>query len=530
VATFGELWAAILPAAVPLAPPDPAQRDREVGWVRVLKARVPAFDALDPGDVAIVPASSLASVAPSAVETAALVDALASARCAGILVVEGDEPDAAVEELGAAARAAGLPALRVPRVDPGQLERSVIGFLLNRRAELEHQAGLLEAALEEVALGSGDVSALIAAVGAFLGRAVALEGRRGEVLAVHAPDQAPGAVAAVRAYITGSRTAALRIPLPAAPGAAVAPGAPPPVRPPSAGRLVLLGEQPVSDLERVVGPRVGRLLALEMARADALERAQGGRRRAETLPADGPPWVVLVARQVASGTEHGSTVEAREEIRSRLRVIASPRRLALRGDADSLELRLVLAVRSAGSAPGPASQADPGSSGGEPATAGLSADVLELADKVAGLLERPVAVSRPFGSAVGRPPAEAEARATLDAIEALPERPRVARADRLPVYRLLASVQALSEGSRWARALLEPVLAGSADARRERLATLRAVLEQPGSAEAAAALGVHRNTLAYRIRRIEQVTGWRLADPDIRLAVAIAVRIVQTEQ
>src|SRR3954452_25061382 len=93
MATFGELWAAILPAALPIGEPDPAQLAREGGWVRVMKARVPAFDGLDPGDVAIVPASALAVVAQPAVETAALVEALASARCAGILLIEGDEAD-----------------------------------------------------------------------------------------------------------------------------------------------------------------------------------------------------------------------------------------------------------------------------------------------------------------------------------------------------------------------------------------------------------------------------------------------------
>jgi DNA-binding PucR family transcriptional regulator len=43
----------------------------------------------------------------------------------------------------------------------------------------------------------------------------------------------------------------------------------------------------------------------------------------------------------------------------------------------------------------------------------------------------------------------------------------------------------------------------------------------------AAALGVHRNTVAYRIRRIEAVSGWDLRDPELRLALAVAVRIVQ---
>ena len=553
MATFGELWAAILPAAVPLSAPDAAQLEREVSWVRVLKARVPALEALDPGDVAVVPASALAVVAPGPVETAALVDALVAARCAGILLIEGDGPDAGIDAIGEATVAAGLPALRVGRVDANQLERSIIGFLLNRRAELEHQAGLLEAALEEVALGTGDVAELIAAIGGFLGRAVALEGRRGEVVAVHAPDQAPGAAAAVSAYLAGSKSAALRIALPAAPGGpteAPAGGASVPARgsagatdspaaqggrAPSAGRLVLLGDRPASDLERVVGPRVGRLLALEMARAEAVRRAQDRGRRAEVLPADGPPWVMLVARQIPPRAGPGTSLEAREEIRSRLRVIASPRRLGLRGDAESLELRLVLAVPPAAppanTAAVPSNQAiAPVTPAANVATTSFDGDALALAMRVADLLERPVALSRPFTDPAGRPAAEAEARATLEAIESLPEPPRVARSDRLPAYRLMVSLRNLPEGSRHAQALLEPLLTGTAEARRERIATLRAVLEQPGFAEAAAALGVHRNTLAYRIHRIESLTGWRLADPELRVPLLLAVRLVQTDQ
>jgi purine catabolism regulator len=509
MATFGELWATILPAALPLAPIDEARAGRDVSWVRVLKARVPAFDALEAGDVAIVPAAALAVVAPGPEETATLVDALATAGVAGILVVEGESGGTAVDALGAAAVDAGLPVLRVARTDVNQLERSVIGFLVNRRAEIEHQASLLEATLEEVALGAGDVSALIAAVAGFLGRAVALEGRRGEVLAVHAPDRAPGAAAAVSAYLAGSRVAALRIPLPAPAASGAADEDAGAAARTSAGRLALLGDRPAGELERAVGARVGRLLALELARADAVRRAQDAARR-ESLPAEGPPWVMLMARQVPRGHGGpGSSVEAREEIRARLRALAPVRRLALRGDAQSIELRVVLAA--------------PDSRDG-----GVGPETLGLAGRIAELLARPVALSRPFTDAAGRPAAEAEARDTLEAIEALPDPPAVARGDRLAAYRLLGALENLPDGPRTARALLAPLLVGTKDARRERLATLQAVLEQPGFNEAAAALGVHRNTLAYRIRRIEQLTGWRLADPELRLPLAIAARLIQS--
>jgi DNA-binding PucR family transcriptional regulator len=46
-------------------------------------------------------------------------------------------------------------------------------------------------------------------------------------------------------------------------------------------------------------------------------------------------------------------------------------------------------------------------------------------------------------------------------------------------------------------------------------------------ADAASTLGVHRNTIAYRLARIEELTGWDLADPELRLTLSVAVRLVQ---
>jgi DNA-binding PucR family transcriptional regulator len=157
-------------------------------------------------------------------------------------------------------------------------------------------------------------------------------------------------------------------------------------------------------------------------------------------------------------------------------------------------------------------------------------DGLALAGRVAELLGRVVGVSRPFAAPDDRSAAEADARATMEAAERLSTPPAVARADRLPAYRLLGNLHNLPEGGRQARALLAPLLRGRADVRREHLATLRAVLDQPGLAEAAVALGVHRNTVAYRVRRIEASTGWRLSDPELRFPLALALRLVQDEQ
>ncbi len=489
--TLHDVRSVVIPAAHRL-PADPG--DRSIAWVRVLRPRVPAFDALDPGDLAIVPATSLVLVAPGRPEIEALVGGLRGADLAGVVLVEADpEHAAAVEALAAleaACIAAGIPGLRAARQDAAAIERGIVGLLVNRRAELEHQSRLLEGRLEALALSGAGPEGLVAAVATTLGRAVALEGPRGTPIAVHAPPDTDDGAAAVAAYHARPRKVALRVALPGAGG--------------PAGSLAMLGERPAGELERHVADRIAALLALELDRDDAVRRARDTSGRAETLPPGGPPWVVVVARQ-RTGDADDST-DAREAMRRELRRLAPARRMTLRGDAESLELRAVLAL-----------------DGGDP-------DGTVLASRIGAFLRRTIAVSRPFDDPGARPAGEADARATLEAAEQLAAPPAVARADRLPAIRLLGNLHNMPDGARLARALLEPLLASRPDVRREHLDTLRAVLDQPGIAEAAAELGVHRNTVAYRLRRIERLTGWRLTDPDLRLALAMAVRLVQEEQ
>jgi DNA-binding PucR family transcriptional regulator len=134
---------------------------------------------------------------------------------------------------------------------------------------------------------------------------------------------------------------------------------------------------------------------------------------------------------------------------------------------------------------------------------------------------------------MARPAADAEARALLEAgdqLAAVDRPPRVLRADRLAEYRLLGSLHNLPDGERHARALVAPLLVGSARVQEERLSTLAAFLDGAGQAAAAGALGVHRNTISYRLRRIEALTGWSLDDPELRFAVSLALRLVRKPQ
>ena len=496
MASLHDLHRALFPTARPLGTAElsPDRAEREVGWVRVLKPRVPAFEALEAGDLAIIPGAALAVVAPRDAQIEELAVALARARVPAVLLVESDTGGEALNVLGTAVTSAGLTALHLGRVDPVALERSVIGFLVNRRAELDRRAADLESQLARLALLGRGLEMQAATIGSFLGRAVVIEGRRGDPIAVHAPADVPSAAAAVARYLARpSGAAALRVAIPAPAG-----------EPGAGGRLVLLGDEAPNELERIAADRIVALLALELAGDAAVRQARDETRRGEPLPADGPPWVVMLASQAA--VDGPDDISSREGTRAELRLLMSPRRLVLRGSSESLELRLVAAA--------PAD--DPSG--------------LATAERLASFLQRTIAVSRPFTEASARPAAEAAARATLEAAGLLAEPPGVARAARLPAYLLLGNVRNLPDGARQARELLDPILVGRPEVQRERLDTLRAVLGSPSLNEAATRLGVHRNTVAYRVARLEEMASWDLSDPDLRFALELAVRIVQNAQ
>ncbi|HEY8438025.1 MAG TPA: hypothetical protein VIK65_05370, partial [Candidatus Limnocylindrales bacterium] len=184
MATLEALRRAILPGARWLAegpeqPGSPA-RDRQLAWVRLMRARVPAFDALEAGDVAIVPLAALAIVSAEDDGVAALVRAAADARIAGVITVadSAGTTSAILAGLIRTAATSGVPVLDAGPVDAAAIERSAIGYLVNERGELDRQATLLESRLEHVALSGGGPDGFAAAIAGFFGRAVAIEGRR----------------------------------------------------------------------------------------------------------------------------------------------------------------------------------------------------------------------------------------------------------------------------------------------------------------------------------------------------------------
>jgi purine catabolism regulator len=81
------------------------------------------------------------------------------------------------------------------------------------------------------------------------------------------------------------------------------------------------------------------------------------------------------------------------------------------------------------------------------------------------------------------------------------------------------AVRAFAEG------LLRPLREHDATSRGDLVASLAAWLAHHGQWDAAAAdLGVHRHTLRYRMRRVEEILGRSLDDPDVRMELWLALK------
>ncbi|MYQ36971.1 purine catabolism regulatory protein [Streptomyces sp. LamerLS-316] len=81
------------------------------------------------------------------------------------------------------------------------------------------------------------------------------------------------------------------------------------------------------------------------------------------------------------------------------------------------------------------------------------------------------------------------------------------------------AVRAFADG------MLRPLQEHDAKGRGDLVASLRAWLSRHGQWDAAAAdLGVHRHTLRYRMRRVEEILGRSLDDPDVRMELWLALK------
>jgi hypothetical protein len=104
------------------------------------------------------------------------------------------------------------------------------------------------------------------------------------------------------------------------------------------------------------------------------------------------------------------------------------------------------------------------------------------------------------------------------------------RYDELGIYRLLCTIGDMQHLMGYARDVLGPLLDYDTEHRTELVRTLSVYLRHHGShKQSARTLHLHTNTVAYRVARIEAITGLDISDPDDRLVAHVAVKIIESQ-
>ena len=122
-----------------------------------------------------------------------------------------------------------------------------------------------------------------------------------------------------------------------------------------------------------------------------------------------------------------------------------------------------------------------------------------------------------------------EAQLALQLIASGPLGSSVVSFDDLGVFEMLADVKDPDTIRRFVRRWLGALLDYDEIRRAELVPTLSAYLEGGQNyGHAAHTLGVHRNTLRYRLRRITEISGHDLGDPDVQFNLQLASRAWRT--
>lgn len=143
--------------------------------------------------------------------------------------------------------------------------------------------------------------------------------------------------------------------------------------------------------------------------------------------------------------------------------------------------------------------------------------------KLAGSAEVAIGIGRHYQGVAGLVRSLAEAWDAARLARGRPASGHIVHIDRLGLAELLLAWASTETFAPTATALLAPLL----EARGDLLPTLTAYLDSSASiTETSATLGVHRNTVATRIQRVERLLGVDLSKPDDRLALHLACRVV----
>ncbi len=517
----------------------------EVAWVSVLHFLPPAAESIEGNELVLLSPEALDQMDSSTFETA--LRQLTTQQVAAVAVLGELFPQAL--SLG---DSLNLPLLSLPAgTRLQQVERAVMALIVNRRAELERRGVQIYRQLAQIEIEDRGIAAIVEALGGITGKAVALQDDNLELryyfppsmprfnrdsVALHLRDDTR-----LAEWLKGTTLVSTSPPI----GHFEVPQlgisrfvAPIIIRGSISGYISVLGtESELTEMDRVATGRAASVCAIEMAKQRAIIEAEnrmrgdfvddllsGGFSSEEAILARSkllgydlrPPYAVLIYGWDQSLSD--MVAEHGESDVQRLRIALD---LAL-GDALSAETgRVLVRVRNDQAYVAyPVGQMGPD-------------DIERLADQL-----RQRVLSRVDGVtiSVGVSPSYAEMRQIPQGYHQAEQALLIAQRlfggsrtmlfEKLGIYRLLFPLHGSPELRQFHDEVLRELLDYDERHKADLAGTLKAFFACHGNlTKVAERLFVHRNTLTYRLERIQRITGLDLDNPEDRLCLQLALKL-----
>jgi purine catabolism regulator len=529
--TVRDVWRGALPEGTELLGGG-AGLDRRVEWATTLRTRAPAFEAIKGGEMALVPVSSI-RLLDERLDLADVINGLAEKGGVAVAIVG----DASTGGLAVAERRL-MPLLRLPDgVHVSEAQQAVVRYIVEQRTFLHDRSQQLQMELMQLALAGAGADAIVARLGEVTGRAVAWHDAAGRLRSVSGDvpakvREALGNGEELLRWVAGQTVPAADPPvnefgLPRGRSRLVAPI---PGRDGVHGFVSLIGEDhELGQLERVAVARGASACAIELDRERAVLRARD----------DIEGELVAALLDGSYGSEAGATERARRlgfEIGENFSVLVI--RGPNGGGPGALD-SLTVAARRCLARSGPGSLVSvhddavcalipvgSGATGEAADRCRLMAETLR-ADCAAALRDDViVGVGRPRRGPHGVRQSHREAEQALR-ISARLQSPRaVAAFADLGLHRLLVAMTQHTEMEDFYSQTAGALVAYDDRTGSGLMETLDAFFHCHGSpTDTAQRLHLHRNTVLYRLRRIEEIGSLRLTDPATRLNLQLCLRI-----
>ncbi|MBA3450982.1 MAG: helix-turn-helix domain-containing protein [Chloroflexia bacterium] len=518
---------------------------REVTWAARIRSSPPAFGHLAGGELVLLPVAVLAEL-DERLQLDEAVMRLAELGVAAVAVL-GTINKAARE----AADIAGVPLLALPKgSDIGALERDAARLISERRRDLQHRGQEVLRLLMDLAIAGEPLGDIVQELSRISGRPIALEGRDGRLLAYHPAGKSPPARDLVESVVQRDRPTVARWLRTTAEAS--------PADPPTA----------TYDLDsawsRLVSPVIGRdgllgSVSLIVPRGRATpEDAQVTARGAAACA------VVLAREQAAATVRREVELHVLDEVLDgALRSEATLLQQAKRLGHDLLGPYVAVVARMDAAAAGPvrASANEERWEGLEEAIGRAAStrggrvlwrirnngaefvlpvlavhDERRLAEELRDELQSALRVGSDAAVSLGAGTirdglagirrSHAEARQALLLGRRMQGPGHLTLFGDLGVYRLIFAAEHLPELSDLYSETLGALLAYDRQNNAGLVNTLDAFFAANGSPkEAAERLGVHRNTVLYRLDRIREISGYDLDDAGIRMRLQLSLHV-----